>query len=46
MKNIPACLLGSAQSQQEEVVEEIMESKYCLVYMTPEFCSGDYGSGK
>lgn len=43
--NIPACLLGSAQSEQGKVLKEILENKYRLVYLTPEFCCGDFGSG-
>ncbi|KAK4875425.1 hypothetical protein RN001_011847 [Aquatica leii] len=43
MCNISACLLGTAQTRQKEVVEEIFEQKYSLVYLTPEFCCGDYG---
>lgn len=41
--NIPACLLGSAQTKQNVVLQEILENKYYLVYMTPEFCCGDGG---
>lgn len=44
MANIPSCLLGSAQTNQKQVRSEILEGKYNLVYMTPEFCCGDYGS--
>ncbi|XP_025833805.1 Werner syndrome ATP-dependent helicase [Agrilus planipennis] len=43
MSNIPACLLGSAQSKKKEVIREIFENKYNLVYMSPEYCCGDYG---
>ncbi|KAF5273927.1 hypothetical protein FQA39_LY01042 [Lamprigera yunnana] len=43
MCNISACLLGSAQTKQKEVVQEIFEQKYNLVYLTPEFCCGEYG---
>lgn len=43
MSNISACLLGSAQMKQKEVIDEIFEEKYNLVYMTPEFSCGDYG---
>ncbi|XP_051690087.2 bifunctional 3'-5' exonuclease/ATP-dependent helicase WRN isoform X3 [Oryctolagus cuniculus] len=39
MSNIPACFLGSAQSKN--VLEDIKLGKYCIVYMTPEFCSGN-----
>lgn len=41
--NIPACLLGSAQTKQNTVISDIMANKYNLVYMTPEFCTGDSG---
>ncbi|XP_047405793.1 bifunctional 3'-5' exonuclease/ATP-dependent helicase WRN isoform X2 [Sciurus carolinensis] len=39
MSNIPACFLGSAQSKN--VLEDIKLGKYQIVYMTPEFCSGN-----
>lgn len=45
MLQIPACLLGTAQSEHSKVVGEILEGKYKLVYMTPELCCGDYGKG-
>uniref|UniRef100_A0A8C3WKL9 Bifunctional 3'-5' exonuclease/ATP-dependent helicase WRN n=1 Tax=Catagonus wagneri TaxID=51154 RepID=A0A8C3WKL9_9CETA len=38
MSNIPACFLGSAQSKN--VLEDI-KGKYRIVYLTPEFCSGN-----
>ncbi|XP_027623566.1 Werner syndrome ATP-dependent helicase [Tupaia chinensis] len=41
MSNIPACFLGSAQSQN--VLEDIKLGKYRIVYMTPEFCSANLG---
>nr|XP_020138075.1 Werner syndrome ATP-dependent helicase [Microcebus murinus] len=41
MSNIPACFLGSAQS--ENVLNDIKLGKYRIVYMTPEFCSGNLG---
>lgn len=43
MSNIPACLLGSAQTQQDIVISDIMANEYRIVYATPEFCAGDYG---
>lgn len=46
MSNISACLLGSAQSNQRQVLDDIFDNKYSLVYLTPEFCSGDFGKGK
>ncbi|XP_075412833.1 bifunctional 3'-5' exonuclease/ATP-dependent helicase WRN isoform X3 [Tenrec ecaudatus] len=39
MSNIPACFLGSAQSKN--VLEDVKLSKYRIVYITPEFCSGN-----
>ncbi|KAF7236486.1 Werner syndrome ATP-dependent helicase [Varanus komodoensis] len=39
MSNIPACLLGSAQSKN--VTAEIKAGHYRVVYVTPEFCSGN-----
>ncbi|XP_058029205.1 bifunctional 3'-5' exonuclease/ATP-dependent helicase WRN isoform X3 [Ahaetulla prasina] len=39
MSGVPACLLGSAQSKN--VREEIKAGQYRVVYLTPEFCSGN-----
>ncbi|XP_075006425.1 bifunctional 3'-5' exonuclease/ATP-dependent helicase WRN isoform X2 [Calonectris borealis] len=39
MSGIPACLLGSAQS--ENISECMKEGQYRVIYMTPEFCSGN-----
>ncbi|XP_054364572.1 bifunctional 3'-5' exonuclease/ATP-dependent helicase WRN isoform X3 [Mirounga angustirostris] len=39
MSNIPACFLGSAQPKN--VLEDIKSGKYRIVYITPEFCSGN-----
>ncbi|NXD02247.1 WRN helicase, partial [Certhia familiaris] len=39
MTGIPACLLGSAQSKQ--VKDSIRGGQYRVIYMTPEFCSGN-----
>ncbi|XP_042637133.1 Werner syndrome ATP-dependent helicase [Orycteropus afer afer] len=39
MSNIPACFLGSAQSKN--VLEDVKLGKYRIVYITPEFCSGN-----
>ncbi|XP_065340457.1 bifunctional 3'-5' exonuclease/ATP-dependent helicase WRN-like [Cloeon dipterum] len=41
--NIPACLLGSAQTSYESTSYEILNGLHRLVYMSPEFCSGDSG---
>lgn len=45
MSNISACLLGSAQQQKKKVLEEILENKYSIIYMTPEYCCGEFGLG-
>ncbi|XP_035404798.1 bifunctional 3'-5' exonuclease/ATP-dependent helicase WRN isoform X2 [Cygnus atratus] len=39
MSGIPACLLGSAQSKN--VRDGIKAGQYRVIYMTPEFCSGN-----
>ncbi|NXI73786.1 WRN helicase, partial [Anseranas semipalmata] len=39
MSGIPACLVGSAQSRN--VKDDIKAGQYRVVYMTPEFCSGN-----
>ncbi|NXF51423.1 WRN helicase, partial [Oceanites oceanicus] len=39
MSEIPACLLGSAQSTN--INECIKAGQYRVIYMTPEFCSGN-----
>ncbi|KFO38193.1 Werner syndrome ATP-dependent helicase [Fukomys damarensis] len=39
MSNIPACFLGSAQSKH--VLEDVKLGKYWIIYITPEFCSGN-----
>ncbi|XP_015310136.3 bifunctional 3'-5' exonuclease/ATP-dependent helicase WRN isoform X1 [Macaca fascicularis] len=41
MSNIPTCFLGSAQS--ENVLTDIKLGKYRIVYITPEYCSGNIG---
>ncbi|CAG9819408.1 unnamed protein product [Phaedon cochleariae] len=41
--NVPACLLGTANKEQNKTIEEIFNNKYLLVYCTPEFCTGHYG---
>ncbi|RZF45694.1 hypothetical protein LSTR_LSTR004989 [Laodelphax striatellus] len=43
MMNIPACFLGSAQKDKAKIIDDLLDNKYRLVYLTPEFCSGDYG---
>lgn len=42
--NISACLLGTAQKEKTKVINAIFEKKYSIIYLTPEFVSGDYGS--
>ncbi|XP_058644644.1 bifunctional 3'-5' exonuclease/ATP-dependent helicase WRN isoform X2 [Onychostoma macrolepis] len=39
MSNIPACFLGSAQTKN--LNEEVKRGHFRVVYMTPEFCSGN-----
>ncbi|XP_062870374.1 bifunctional 3'-5' exonuclease/ATP-dependent helicase WRN isoform X2 [Trichomycterus rosablanca] len=39
MSNIPACFLGSAQTKN--VFADLKKGHYRVVYMTPEFCSGN-----
>ncbi|XP_046995779.1 Werner syndrome ATP-dependent helicase-like isoform X1 [Schistocerca americana] len=41
--NIPATFLGSAQKQSGQVISAMLAGKYRVVYLTPEFCSGDLG---
>lgn len=45
MANIAACLLGSAQKEKSKTLDEILDNKYSIVYMTPEYCCGDFGLG-
>ncbi|XP_044748976.1 Werner syndrome ATP-dependent helicase-like [Coccinella septempunctata] len=44
VSKISACLLGTAQTQKTKVINEIFEKKYSIIYLTPEFATGDYGS--
>ncbi|XP_071076279.1 bifunctional 3'-5' exonuclease/ATP-dependent helicase WRN isoform X2 [Desmodus rotundus] len=39
MSNISACFLGSAQSKR--ILKDVKLGKYQIVYLTPEFCSGN-----
>ncbi|XP_029387941.1 Werner syndrome ATP-dependent helicase isoform X2 [Mus pahari] len=39
LSNVPACLLGSAQSKN--ILGDIKLGKYRIIYITPEFCSGN-----
>lgn len=43
MRNIPACLLGSAQTEKSTVVDDLFKGQYRLIYITPEFCTNEYG---
>ncbi|XP_067114125.1 bifunctional 3'-5' exonuclease/ATP-dependent helicase WRN isoform X2 [Osmerus mordax] len=38
MSNIPACFLGSAQTKN--VLLDVKQGKYKVVFITPEYCSG------
>uniref|UniRef100_A0A336LU24 ATP-dependent DNA helicase n=1 Tax=Culicoides sonorensis TaxID=179676 RepID=A0A336LU24_CULSO len=42
VSNIPACFLGSAQSDRQ-VLFDVFEKKYRIVYVTPEYITGDSG---
>ncbi|XP_028827399.1 Werner syndrome ATP-dependent helicase homolog isoform X3 [Denticeps clupeoides] len=39
MSNIPACFLGSAQTNY--IFDDLKKGHFRVVYMTPEFCSGN-----
>lgn len=39
LSNVPACLLGSAQSKN--ILGDVKLGKYRVIYITPEFCSGN-----
>uniref|UniRef100_A0A1B6D7V2 ATP-dependent DNA helicase n=3 Tax=Clastoptera arizonana TaxID=38151 RepID=A0A1B6D7V2_9HEMI len=41
--NIPACFLGSAQTAKSTVLNKILNGEYRVVYLTPEWCSTDFG---
>lgn len=41
--NISACLLGTAQKNSSQTIADILASKFSLVYLTPEFCTGEFG---
>ncbi|XP_045478951.1 Werner syndrome ATP-dependent helicase-like [Harmonia axyridis] len=41
---ISACLLGTAQKEKTKVLNQIFENKYSIIYLTPEFATGEYGS--
>nr|CAI5867468.1 unnamed protein product [Callosobruchus analis] len=43
--NIPACLLGTANTKGKQTIDEIFENMYRIVYLTPEMCCGDAGKG-
>lgn len=44
MANVPACLLGSAQTKKKSVIDGILSGEYRIVYVTPEFILGDCGA--
>ena len=35
--NVEACLLGSAQSSNSQTEEDILDGKYKVLYITPEY---------
>nr|XP_023030407.1 Werner syndrome ATP-dependent helicase-like [Leptinotarsa decemlineata] len=41
--NISACLLGSANNTISKTIYEVENKKNILVYLTPEFCTGEFG---
>lgn len=44
MQNIKACLLGTAQTEKKgQIYEDILQGMYRIVYMTPEFVTGELG---
>ncbi|CAH1406138.1 unnamed protein product [Nezara viridula] len=43
MRNIPACYLGSAQSDKSLILDNLLAGKFKLVYMTPEWCTNEFG---
>lgn len=42
VSNIPACFLGSAQSDRK-VIGDVFNKKYRIVYLTPEYITGEMG---
>lgn len=42
VSNIPACFLGSAQSDKK-VLADVFNRKYRIVYLTPEYATGEIG---
>ncbi|KAF4518102.1 hypothetical protein B566_EDAN007803 [Ephemera danica] len=42
--NIPACFLGSAQSESSTVSNDILHNKYSIIYVSPEYCQGEVGT--
>lgn len=41
--NIPACLLGSAQNRQYEVIRDLEAGHYRVLYITPEYAESSVG---
>lgn len=37
MNNIPACFLGSAQTERNQVMQEVYAGRMRIMYVTPEF---------
>lgn len=42
-RGIAACFLGSAQTKKSEVIEDLLKGHYRLLYVTPEWVSGEAG---
>ncbi|XP_017784476.1 PREDICTED: Werner syndrome ATP-dependent helicase-like [Nicrophorus vespilloides] len=45
MANIPATLMCSSNAKIRDTADEILDDEYRLIYMTPEFVCGSFGSG-
>ncbi|XP_077302687.1 ATP-dependent DNA helicase RecQ-like [Arctopsyche grandis] len=43
VSGIPACLLGTAQTKKSQTIDELINGAYRLVYLTPEYASGEVG---
>jgi len=43
MANIEACLLGSAEDKNAKSYEKLRDGQVRVLYITPEFCAGDFG---
>lgn len=40
--NIPACFLGSAQSDKN-ILSQVLAGDFCMVYVSPEYVNGEWG---